>query len=81
MKNLKLNKFKKQYNENGFVIIKKFYEKKIINSINLDLKAYLEEKTKEKSKRFINKLSNNKINSLHNIQNWSWSKKLQKEKT
>ena len=80
MKNLKLNKFKKQYNENGFVIIKKFYEKKIINSINLDLKAYLEEKTKEKSKRFINKLSNNKINSLHNIQNWSWSKKLQKEK-
>ena len=80
MKNLNLNKFKKQYNENGFVIIKKFYEKKIINSINLDLKAYLEEKTKEKSKRFINKLSNNKINSLHNIQNWSWSKKLQKEK-
>ena len=40
MNNLNLNKFKKQYNENGFVIIKKFYEKKLINSINLDLKAF-----------------------------------------
>mgnify|MGYP005999756761 CR=1 FL=1 len=44
MKNLNLKKFKKQYNENGFVIIKKFYEKKIINSINLDLKIFIEKK-------------------------------------
>lgn len=80
MKNLDLNKIKKQYDENGFVILKDFFEKKIINLINTDLKTLLEKKAKDKSKRFINKISNNTINSLHNIQNWTWSKKLQKEK-
>ena len=80
MKNLDFNKIKKKYDNQGFVVLKKFFKKKKIDLINIDLKTLLEKKAKNKNKRFINKVSNEKINSLHNIQNWFWSKKLQKEK-
>ena len=79
MKNLDFNKIKKKYDNEGFVVLKKFFKKKKIDLINIDLKTLLEKKAKNENKRFINKVSNEKINSLHNIQNWFWSKKLQKE--
>ena len=80
LKNINLNEVKKQYQENGFVVLKNFFEKKTIDIINVDLKILLEKKITKKNLRFVNKLSSNKINSLHNIQNWSWSRKLQKNK-
>ena len=39
MKNLDLNKIKKKYDNEGFVVLKKFFKKKKIDLINIDLKT------------------------------------------
>ena len=48
LKNINLNEVKKQYQENGFVVLKNFFEKKTIDIINVDLKILLEKKLQKK---------------------------------
>lgn len=74
------NKIKNSYDRDGFVILRNFFDKNTISSINKDLIKLIEKKFKSSHKRYVNKVGKTEINSLHNIQGWHWSKKLQKNK-
>ena len=72
--------FKKEYDKNGFVIIKKFFDKKSAYKIKKNLKFFLKKRSKNlKNVNFVNK-KKRIINTAHNIKKWSYLKKIQNNK-
>jgi|TARA_B110000116_G_C16629902_1_gene487786 phytanoyl-CoA hydroxylase len=64
-----------KYEKKGYVVIKNFLSKKEINTCVNSLKNY-SLKFKRKNKRDINFTKDGKINSIHNLEKWIWTKKL-----
>ena len=77
---MKISKIKKEYDENGYIVIKKFIKKNLVDTIKDDLQKYIELNKKSFSKRNINVTKNNVINSIHDMGKWKWTKYLQKNK-
>jgi phytanoyl-CoA hydroxylase len=71
----KLSLLKKGYRENGFVVIKNIFKKDEILKAGLDLENFVSKNLSHFKSRDINKTKNNIINSVHFMNNWSWSKK------
>ena len=72
-----IGKIKSQYLRDGFVVVKNLISDEDIDLIKLDLQKLIEEKLNKNDKRQINKIDGNIINSLHNLKNWHWIKKIQ----
>ncbi len=70
---------KSKYERNGYVIIKNFLDPITIMNAKNDLNIYLE-KRMNKSEERINLTKNKKINSVHKLDDWKWTKKFQKDK-
>ena len=68
---------KKFYENNGFVVIRNLINIEQINIAKIDLQKYLEDRNK--SKKNINKTTNRLINSVHDMDNWKWTKRIQKD--
>jgi len=74
-----LKNLKSEYEKKGFVVYKNLISKKNL----IDMKKSLVTFTKiykAKNKKNMN-MTNKKINSIHNMENWIWIKKLRKNKT
>jgi phytanoyl-CoA hydroxylase len=61
------NSLKNNFNKNGFVIVKKLFNKTQIKNILTNIKE-IKEKIIFKNKRHFHETKDNKINTLHNIQ-------------
>ena len=73
-------KYKKKFNSDGFIVIKNILTKNQVMNAKKDLEFFLKKNSKEFNSRDINFASNNVINSIHNMNEWSWTKKIQKNK-
>ena len=58
----------KNYNLNGFVVLKKIFSKNEINKILLELEIIKKLLKKTKDKKFFHKTKDGKINTIHNVQ-------------
>ena len=76
---LNIKNIKKKYNQNGFVVLRKIIEKKNIKEINKNLNNFIKN-YKPKNPIFLNHTKNNKVNSIHDMDKWIWTKKLKKKK-
>ena len=88
MINSRLNKYldieildlKKKYDEDGFVVVKNFLDKKFAGVIKKNLKLFLKETSKDQAGiNFANK-KKKIINTAHNIKKWNYLKQLQNDK-
>ena len=72
--------FKKDYDKNGFIVIKNFLNKKFAKIIKKDLKFFL--KTNLSNQKSINYTNEKKkiINTAHNLKKWDHLKKIQNDK-
>ena len=72
--------FKKEYDENGFIIIKNFFDKKFLRVIKKDLIFFLN--TNLNNKNSINYINIKKkiINTAHDLKKWDHLKKIQNNK-
>ena len=77
----KLKKYKKYYDENGFVVIRDVISKKNILSARKNLDKFIILNRKSFKGRNINLTKGSNINSVHFMDNWVWSKKFLKNKT
>ncbi len=79
MNKQRLEKIKHSYEENGFVIIRKLLGKSEIQLAKIELQDEVKKliKGNKLRNRDIN-FSKNQINSIHKLDHWSWTKKLQK---
>lgn len=75
---MKINEIKKDYDKNGFVVIKNFILKPEMANAKKKLKSF-SKKYKTIKRRNIN-FSNKKINSIHDMDDWIWVKKLKRKK-
>ena len=75
---MRISKIKKEYDENGYIVIKKFLKKNLVKVIKDDLQKYITLNKKSFSRRNINVTKNNIINSIHDMEKWKWTKYLQK---
>ncbi len=78
--NLNLKETKKFYNREGYYIYKGLLKKNEMNEIRSSLSDYVTIKQKEGSSRNINFAAKKQINSVHNMTDWKWIKKFQKNK-
>ena len=74
-----LKKLKREYENKGFVVYKNLISKRNLNEMNKSLGVFTK-KYKAKTRKNMN-LTNKKINSIHNMEDWIWIKKLRKDKT
>ena len=75
---MKLEAIKEKYEANGFVVIKNFISKTEMKKAKKQLLLF-SRKYRSKKKRNINYTSK-KINSIHDMDGWSWIKELKKRK-
>jgi ectoine hydroxylase-related dioxygenase (phytanoyl-CoA dioxygenase family) len=73
---MNLENLKKEYDKKGFIVLRGIIAKKNLSKINKSLNSF-SEKYQSKKKRNLN-ITNNKINSIHNMEKWSWTQKLRK---
>ena len=73
------NNLKKEYDKEGFVVDKNLISKKTIAEMNKSLGIFTK-RYQSKYKKQMN-MTNKKINSIHNMEDWIWIKKLRKNKT
>ena len=74
-----LKNLKSEYEKKGFVVYKNLISKKNLNDMKKSLGAFTKI-YKAKNKKSMN-MTNKKINSIHNMEDWVWIKKLRKNKT
>ena len=74
-----LKKLKREYEKKGFVVYKNLISKSNLHEMNKSLGVFTK-KYKAKTRKNMN-LTNKKINSIHNMEDWIWIKKLRKDKT
>lgn len=74
-----LKKLKREYEKKGFVVYKNLISKRNLHEMNKSLGVFTK-KYKAKTRKNMN-LTNKKINSIHNMEDWIWIKKLRKDKT
>ena len=74
-----INSISKLYSTKGYVVIRGLVDKSDIEKIKIDLNKLIEKNLNKKDKREINKINGNAINSLHNLKNWQWTKKVQND--
>ncbi len=74
-----LKKLKREYEKKGFVVYKNLISKSNLHEMNKSLGVFTK-KYKAKTRKNMN-LTNKKINSIHNMEDWIWIKKLRKNKT
>ena len=76
-----IKRLKKDYDENGYTIIRSLINETEINDAKKDLNNEINKliKNKKLKTRDIN-YTNDQINSIHSLGEWSWTKKLQKNK-
>ena len=74
-----LKNLKSEYEKKGFVVYKNLISKRNLLEMNKSL-GFFTKKYKAKNKKNMN-LTNKKINSIHNMEDWIWIKKLRKDKT
>ena len=74
-----LKKLKREYEKKGFVVYKNLISKRNLHEMNKSLGVFTK-KYKAKTLKNMN-LTNKKINSIHNMEDWIWIKKLRKDKT
>ncbi len=72
-----IDKIKSQYSREGYVVVKKLLNDMDICKIKADIELLIDKNSKQADKRQINKVEGNIINSLHNLKNWYWARKLQ----
>jgi len=75
---MNLNKLKKEYDENGYIVIRNFLDKTIIRKIKENLEEYINTNINSFSKRNINISNKGLVNSVHNMEKWKWTKSIQK---
>ncbi len=69
---------KQKYEINGYVVIKNFLDSRTIMNAKNNLDQYLAKRINKSGKR-INLTKNKKINSVHKLDDWKWTKKIQKD--
>ncbi len=74
-----LKKLKREYEKKGFVVYKNLISQRNLHEMNKSLGVFTK-KYKAKTRKNMN-LTNKKINSIHNMEDWIWIKKLRKDKT
>ena len=74
-----LKKLKREYEKKGFVVYKNLISKSNLHEMNKILGVF-KKKYKAKNSKNIN-MTNKKINSIHNMEDLIWIKKLRKDKT
>ncbi|MDC0645586.1 phytanoyl-CoA dioxygenase family protein [Candidatus Pelagibacter ubique] len=80
MKNIKSkNILKKKYDYNGFVIIRNLLLKDEVEIIKKDLFNYAIKQSKKLTGRHINFTKDGLINSIHAMNDWKWTKKIQND--
>ena len=67
---MNLNKIYKNYNENGFVIVKNILKKNEISKILKELEIIKIKAVKTGVNQYYHKTNDGKINTLHNIQKY-----------
>ena len=70
-------KLKKQFDKNGFVLIPSLLSRDEVTTIKDDLEKYKVKQSNILKGRDINFTSNGDINSIHYMDNWKWTKKIQ----
>tara|TARA_Y100000816_G_C26096722_1_gene580539 strand:+ start:1016 stop:1765 length:750 start_codon:yes stop_codon:yes gene_type:complete len=70
-------KLKNQFDKNGFVLIPSLLSKKEVETIKDDLEKYKYKQSKILKGRDINFTSDGNINSIHYMDKWKWTKKIQ----
>ena len=74
-----IDKIKKKFNSNGYVVVKKIFDKKNILQANENLFDFLEINKNSIKKKDINLTKQGEINSVHNFSKWPWTKKFHKD--
>ena len=64
------------FNKNGFVILKNIIKKKEVQNLFKEIEIIKRKAIKTKNKRYFHFTSDNRINTIHNIQKFYKSKKL-----
>ena len=77
MKNKKI--LKSRYNNDGFAIIRKLISPNEIKSNKIDLSKHIEKQKKILKGRDINFTKDGSVNSIHMMDNWKWTKKIQND--
>ena len=78
-KKLEFKNIKKEYQQNGFIVLRKIIDLNTIKKINKSLNYFIKN-YKPKNPIFLNYAKNKKINSIHDMDKWVWTKKLKKNK-
>lgn len=71
-----------KFNKDGFIVLRKFFSKKLVSSISDKLDSFIisESKKIKNRKRFINFTEGKKVNSFHKMDNLPQVKKIKKDK-
>ncbi len=73
-----LKKIKYKYDNLGYVVLKNFITKDKAENIKKNLILYLDEKKSSLSKRNINFTKGNIINSVHDLNDWKFTREIQR---
>tara|TARA_Y100000741_G_scaffold364992_1_gene358300 strand:+ start:3092 stop:3847 length:756 start_codon:yes stop_codon:yes gene_type:complete len=78
----KILDYKKKFDNDGIIILRNFFPKKIMNFINRKLDSFIFKETKKikNKKRFVNFVEGNVVNSFHKMDNMYLVKKIKKNK-
>lgn len=68
-----------EYEKKGFIVLRNLISKKNLSKINHSLKIFAK-RYSLKNKKNLNRTKNLKINSIHNMEDWVWVRKLRKNK-
>ncbi len=77
---LMLNLDLKKYKDDGFIVYKNLLTTQEIKDAKRSLENFIERYSKKMADRDINFTKEGNINSIHNMNEWSWTKDLQKNK-
>ena len=75
-----MQKYIKEYQDNGFTIVRNFINKSQLEIILKDLEEYKKLQIKKLKGRDINFTKDGKLNSIHLMDNWKWTLKIQNSK-
>lgn len=79
-KNTNLKLLKRNYDENGFIVLKNILSKKKSSEIKKKILNYFEKRSKKLNGRRINYTKTKKINSIHNFEKVNFVKKIIRDK-
>ena len=68
-----IKRIKKTFQNRGYVVLKKFMPKKLINEIKNDVQKLLKKRKIKNKLQDIHYLQNKQLSSVHNIDNYSIS--------